>query len=192
MRVSFFKYLAATALLVASSALAAQAQEYIGTSTAKPVDVSKAPGVKTKLLSTNGQTKTYLLVFAKGDEIVAGLTKFAQQYHVKNAHYQAIGDALSAKIGVYDYDRKQFKVIPFAEPVEVASLTGNITLVGGKPVAHTHVGLATFDGLLHGGHLFELISGPTVELYVTVEPTPLYKKHNAEFDANLIDPDLTK
>ncbi|MBC6605372.1 DNA-binding protein [Hymenobacter sp. BT188] len=186
------KVLTAALLLLLRAGLSAQAQEYIGTSTAKPMDLSKAPGVKTKLLSTSGQTKTYILVFAKGDEIVAGLTKFAQQYHVKNAHYQAIGDALSAKIGVYDYERKQFKVIPFAEPVEVASLTGNITLVGGKPVAHTHVSLATFDGLLHGGHLFELISGPTVELYVTVEPTPLYKQHNAEFDANLIDPDLTK
>jgi uncharacterized protein len=182
----------AAAVLLLGTGLSAQAQEYIGTSTAKPVDVNKAPGVKTKLLSTSAQTKTYILVFAKGDEIVAGLIKFAQQYNVKNAHYQAIGDALSAKIGVYDYDRKQFKVIPFTEPVEVASLTGNITLVGGKPVAHTHVSLATFDGLLHGGHLFELISGPTVELYVTLEPTPLYKKHNAEFDANLIDPELTK
>lgn len=188
---AFFHTLAA-ALFVAASTLGAQAQEYSSLTTAKPVQLGKAPGLKVKLLSTSGQTKTYLLLFAKGDEIVSGLTGFAQQYHVQSAHYQAIGDALSAKVGVFDYGRKAFKVIPFADPVEVSSLTGNVALYNGQPVAHTHVNLVTFDGLVHGGHLFELISGPTIELVLTVEPTPLYKKRNDEFDAALIDPDLTK
>ncbi|WP_324680253.1 PPC domain-containing DNA-binding protein [Hymenobacter sp. GOD-10R] len=192
MRVSFFQHLAATALLVASSALATQAQDYISLTTGKPVELGKAPNMKVKLLSTSGQVKTYVLIFSKGDEIVSGLTEFAQKYNVKSAHYQAIGDALSVKVGVFDYGRKAFKVIPFNDPIEVTSLTGDVAVYNGKPVAHTHVNLATFDGLLHGGHLFELVSGPTVELFVTVEPTPLYKKLNTEFDAAIIDPELTK
>ncbi|RZK33602.1 MAG: DNA-binding protein [Hymenobacter sp.] len=194
MRPSFYKYLAATALLVAGTVLAAQAQapEYISLTTGKPVQLGKAPNMKVKLLSTSGQTKTYVLIFSKGDEIVSGLTEFAQKYDVKSAHYQAIGDALSAKVGVFDYSRKAFKVIPFTDPIEVTSLLGNVAVYNGKPVAHTHVNLVTFDGLVHGGHLFELISGPTIELILTVEPTPLYKKLNTEFDAATIDPDLTK
>lgn len=194
MRPSFYKYLAATALLVVGSALAARAQttEYISLTTSKPVQLGKAPGLKVKLLSTSGPVKTYVLIFAKGDEIVSGLTEFAQKYNVKSAHYQAIGDALSAKVGVFDYDRKAFKVIPFPDPIEVTSLTGDIAVYNGNPVAHTHVNLATFDGLIHGGHLFELVSGPTIELILTVEPTPLYKKLNTEFDAATIDPALTK
>ncbi|WP_375435013.1 PPC domain-containing DNA-binding protein [uncultured Hymenobacter sp.] len=192
MRISFIKHLAATALLVAGSALAAQAQEYISLTTAKPVPLGKAPGMKVKLLSTNGQTKTYALIFSKGDEIVSGLTEFAQKYKVQSAHYQAIGDALSAKVGVFDYGRKAFKVIPFTDPIEVTSLTGDVAVYNGKPVAHSHINVATFDGLIHGGHLFELVSGPTIELIMTVEPTPLYKKLNTEFDAALIDPELTK
>ena len=194
MRLPLFKHLAATALLVAGSALAAQAQtpEYISLTTGKPVQLGKAPGMKVKLMSTSGPVKTYVLIFAKGDEIVSGLTEFAQQYDVKSGHYQAIGDALSAKVGVFDYGRKAFKVIPFTDPIEVTSLMGDIAVYNGKPVAHTHVSLATFDGLVHGGHLFELFSGPTIELILTVEPTPLYKKLNTEFDAAIIDPDLTQ
>lgn len=188
------KHLAATALLVAGRALAARAQtpEYISLTTGKPVQLGKAPGMKVKLLSTSGPVKTYVLIFTKGDEIVSGLTEFAQQYNVKSAHYQAIGDALSAKVGVFDYGRKAFKVIPFPDPVEVSSLTGDVAVYNGKPVAHTHANLVTFDGLVHGGHLFELVSGPTIELVLTVEPTPLYKKLTAEFDAAIIDPDLPK
>lgn len=194
MRTPLFKYLAATALLVAGTVLAAKAQapEYISLTTGKPVQLGKAPNMKVKLLSTSGQTKTYVLIFSKGDEIVSGLTEFAQKYDVKSAHYQAIGDALSAKVGVFDYGRKAFKVIPFTDPIEVSSLIGNVAMYNGKPVAHSHVNLVTFDGLVHGGHLFELISGPTIELILTVEPTPLYKKLNTEFDAATIDPDLTK
>jgi uncharacterized protein len=192
MRFSFIKHLAATALLVAGSAWAAQAQDYMSLSIGKPVPLGKAPGLKVKLLSTSGPVKTYVLIFAKGDEIVSGLTEFARQYEVKCAHYQAIGDALSAKVGVFDYGRKAFKVIPFADPIEVSSLTGDIAVCNGQPVVHTHVNLVTFDGLVHGGHLFELLSGPTIELILTVEPTPLYKKLNTEFDVAIIDLALTK
>lgn len=194
MRTPLFKYLTATALLVAGSVLAAKAQapEYISLTTGKPVQLGKAPNMKVKLLSTSGQTKTYALIFAKGDEVVSGLTEFAQKYHVTSAHYQAIGDALSAKIGVFEYGRKAFKVIPFTDPIEVTSLIGNVAMHDGKPIAHSHINVATFDGLIHGGHLFELICGPTIELIMTVEPTPLYKKLNTEFDAELIDLDLTK
>lgn len=172
--------------------MAAQAQEYISLTTVKPVALGKAASLKVKLLSTSGQVKTYVLIFAKGDEIVLGLTEFVQKYNVKSAYYQAIDDALSAKVGVFDYDRKAFKVIPFNDPIEVTSLTGDIAVYNSKPVAHTYVNLATFDGLIHGGHLFELFSGPTIELFMTVEPTPLYKKLNTEFNAAIIDSDLTK
>lgn len=189
---SSIKRLAASVLLVFGASFIAKAQDYVSAAAGKPAEPGKAPGMQVKLLSTSGATKTYVLVFAKGDEVMAGLTEFAQKYSVKSAHYQAIGDALSAKIGVYDYGRKQFKVIAITEPAEVTSLTGDIAVLNGKPAPHSHLNLAAADGSVRGGHLLELVIGPTLELFVTVEPTPLYKKHNEEFDANVIDPALTK
>jgi predicted DNA-binding protein with PD1-like motif len=184
-------YFAASALLVSVS-FAAEAQEYVSPAKGKPFEAGKAPGMKVKLLSTAGQVKTYVLIFAKNDEVMSGLAEFAHKYHVTSAHYQAIGDALSAKIGVYDYRRKQFKVIPITEPCEVTSLTGDIAVLNGQPAPHSHLNLAAADGSVRGGHLLELIIGPTLELFVTVEPTALYKRHNEEFDANVIDPELAK
>jgi len=183
---------AAAALLVVGASLGAAAQEYVSPAVGKPMVAGRAPGMQVKLLSTSGQVKTYVLIFAKGDEVMSGLLEFAQKYNVKSAHYQAIGDALSAQIGVYDYGRKQFKVIPITEPVEVTSLTGDIAVLNGKPAPHAHLTLAAPDGSVRGGHLLELVIGPTLELFMTVEPTPLYKKRNAEFDANVIDPTLAK
>jgi predicted DNA-binding protein with PD1-like motif len=144
--------------------------------------------MKVKLLSTVGDVKTYIIILAKGDEAVSGLTEFAQKYNVKSAHYQAIGDALSLEVGWFDYERKQFLVVPIAE-AEVTSFTGDIAWYHNKPVAHTHVTASIKDGSVKGGHLLELIVGPTLEIIVTVEPTQLFKKLNEEFNAGLIDID---
>ncbi|QEC66360.1 DNA-binding protein [Panacibacter ginsenosidivorans] len=68
-----------------------------------------------------------------------------------------------------------FKVIP-VDTSEIASFIGNIAIFNGKPVAHTHVSVADKDAIVRGGHLLELYVGPTLEVFVTVEPTALYKK----------------
>ena len=185
-----FRKLAFTAILILCGSFAASAQEYVSlTNPAKP---GRAPGAKVKLLSTNGKTRTYLLVLATGDEVTSGIAEFAKKYQVKNAHYTAFGDATSAKFGWFDKDRKMFKLADISEPSEVTGLVGDISLYNGKPFAHSHASVATSDGICHGGHLLELIVGPTFEFYITVEPTAVYKKISPEFNALVVDPDLEK
>ncbi len=184
MKMNLFKICLGVMMCMSTRQLTAQ--QYV--SPTKAVESGKAPKMKVKLLSVNGKSSTYLIVFSKGDEVVSGLTDFAKQYQVKSAHYTAIGDALSAKAGWYDYKRKEFKIIPI-DTAEVTSFIGDIAIYNGKPVAHTHFSAATADGIVHGGHLLELIIGPTLELTVTTEPTALYKKLDPEFGAAFIDPD---
>ena len=188
MKVILIKSILVFALLAQGFKLTAQ--EYV--SPTQPAQTGKSPGVKVKLLSTNGETKTYVLIFSPGDELRSGLTEFAQKYNVTSAHYTAIGDASSVKMGWYDYNRKMFKVIPINEPTEVSSLIGDIAIFNGKPVAHSHVNVAIADGISHGGHLLEMIVGPTLEVFVTVEPTALYKRLDTTFHAGVIDPSLEK
>lgn len=188
MKFKLNKHIIALAISFACLITVAAAQDYV--SPTKPAKTGKSPGVKVKLLSTNGQVKTYALIFATGDEVVSGLTEFAQKYNVKSAHYTAIGDATTVKMGWYDKARKMFKVLPVNEPSEVTSLIGDIAVYNGKPVAHSHINVSTEDGISHGGHLLELVIGPTLELIVTVEPTPIFKRLNPEFNAAVIDPAL--
>lgn len=161
-----------------------QIQEY--RSPATPVETGKAPGMKVKLLSSVNDVKTYAVIFSKGDEVVSGLTEFAQQYNVISGHYQGIGDALHVEAGWFDYQRKEFLVIPM-DTIEITSFTGDIAWYNEKAVAHTHLTASLKDGSVKGGHLLKLIVGPTLEVIVTVEPAPLYKKLNEEFNAAVID-----
>jgi len=168
----------------------ALAQEYVSPS--QPVEVGKSPGVKVKLISKTRKVQTYVLIFSPGDEVRSGLTEFARKYNVKSAQYSAIGDATFVKVAFFDYDKKMFKAIPINEPSEVASFTGDIALFNGNPVAHTHVSIALEDGSLKGGHLLELVVGPTLEVFVTVYKTPLFKKIDPRYDAAVIDLSLEK
>lgn len=174
-------------LILLSVQNSVQAQEYADPT--KVLEIGKAPGLKVKLLSTAGNAKTYILIFAKGDEVVAGLTEFAKTNQIKSGHYTGIGDMLTAKAGWFDYDRKKFKIIPI-DTAEVTSFTGDVAWFKGNPVAHTHMSAALKDGSVKGGHLLELISGPTMEIIFVAEPVKLNKKLDLEFDAALIDPEL--
>lgn len=168
----------------------AAAQKYDYVSPMKPAITGRSPGVKVKLISDNGSTSTYAIIFAAGDEIISGLKEFADKYQVKSAHFTAIGDASSAKFGWYDKSRKMFKVNEIKGFAEITSLIGDIALNNNNPVVHAHINLATEDGLVHGGHLLEAFVAPTLEVIMTVEPVPLHKKPNEEFGIFIIDPSL--
>ncbi|MEO8886194.1 MAG: PPC domain-containing DNA-binding protein [Mucilaginibacter sp.] len=170
--------------------ISAKAQQYVSPTT--PPQTGRSPGVKVKLISSNSSTKTYCLVFAEGDEILSGLKEFAVKYKVTSAHFVGIGDAGSSKFGWYDKTRKMFKVNELHNFAEITSLAGDITLSKGNPVVHAHINLATEDGLVHGGHLLEAFVNPTLQVIVTVEPIPLYKRLDEASGIMIIDPDLKK
>jgi len=149
----------------------------------------KSPGMGVKLLNDHEASPTYMIVFSKGDEVVSGLTEFANKYAVKSAHFHGIGSAFSLELGWFDFERLQYKVIPIGV-AEVTSILGNITLYNGEPVIHAHATAALGDGSVKGGHLLKLISGPTIEIVITLEPNPLFKKLDAEFNALMIDTKL--
>lgn len=181
------KKLTLCSLLITLFQVTVTAQEFV--SPTQPVEKGKASGVKVKLLSTSGKTKTYVLIFSPGDEVRSGLNAFAEKYNVKSAHFTAVGDVFYGKAGFFDYERKMFRVIPI-DTSEIASFIGNIAVFNGKPVAHTHISVALKDGSVKGGHLLELYVGPTLEVFITVEPTGLYKKIDKKYDAGIIDPSL--
>lgn len=182
--------LAMLLLALAFITIQAHAQDYV--SPTNPAKTGRSPGVRVRLISDSGATRTYIMIFSPGDEIVSGLNEFAQKYNVKSAHFKAIGDAVSAKIGWYDRDRKMFKVISISTPAEITSLIGDIAIYNGKPSVHAHINLATEDGIVHGGHLLEAFVGPTLEVSMTVEPKPMYKSLSEESKAAVIDPAKTQ
>jgi hypothetical protein len=146
-----------------------------------------APGLVAHLLSDVQGRKTYVLVFRTGDEVMSGLTEFAEKEHITGAHLTGLGGFQKANLGWYDLSRQEFKKNPVKEQVEVATLVGNIATEPGKaPMVHVHCALARRDGSMIGGHLLDGMVSPTLELFLTVEPTAVAKAHDPGLGIELI------
>jgi uncharacterized protein len=165
-----------------------QEQGYLSPSA--PVATGKAPGIKVRLLSENNGVKNYAIVLAKGDEVMSGLSDFATQNKITSASFTAIGAFSHVTVAWFDASRKEFKVIPIKQQVELVSMIGDIALSGEQPVVHTHVSVASSDGTVRGGHLINALVFPTLELFMTVYPKPLQKQLDEATGLNLIDPSL--
>jgi len=126
--------------------------------------------MKHELLTEQGGGRTYVLVFATGDEVMQGLKAFAQAEHLSASHFTGIGALQKAMLGYLDCDNKRYLQIPVAEQVELLSIVGNIALGDEGPVIHAHVVLGTRDGQARGGHLVEGHVRPTLELFLTELP----------------------
>jgi uncharacterized protein len=156
---------------------------------AEPPPHGSAPGMKVQRLSDDNHVRRYAVVFAPGDEILGGLTDFAQQEHLVAGQFTAIGGVRDATLGFFDKDRKEFRVIAVSSQAEVTSLLGDIALLGDQPVVHGHMNVASPDGHVRGGHLLRAHVWPTLEVMVVDSPTPLHKAHDAERGLDLIAPE---
>ena len=147
-----------------------------------------APGLQHRLLSSGleGQ-KTYAVIFAVGDEVLSGLTEFAEHENIQAAHLSAIGGFRHGLFGWFDEGRKAFRDIPVNQQVEVCSMLGDIGLADGKPQVHIHGVVALEIGETRGGHLLEAFVGPTLELFLTAYPEPLIKEHHEATDLSLFN-----
>jgi hypothetical protein len=153
-----------------------------------PVATGKAPGMKVRLLSENAGVKNYVVILTKGDEVMSGLTDFARQNKVTSARFTAIGAFSHATVAWFDGSRKEYKLIPIKQQVELVSMIGDIALVNNNPAVHAHVSVASSDGTVRGGHLINAFVFPTLELFMTVYPTPLDKQPDEVTGLELIGP----
>jgi predicted DNA-binding protein with PD1-like motif len=153
-----------------------------------PVATGKAPGMKVRLLSENAGVKHYAIILTKGDEVMSGLTDFARQNKVTSGSFTAIGAFSHATVAWFDDGRREFKLIPIEQQVELVSMIGDIALVKDRPAVHTHVAVASSDGTMRGGHVINAFVFPTLELFMTVYPTPLHKESDEATGLKLIDP----
>lgn len=143
--------------------------------------------MKTQLLHEAKGEKTYVMVFAAGDEAIAGLTAFAKEKGLAASHFTAIGGFQEATLGYFNLDKKDYDKIPVREQVEVLSLVGDITLADkGEPKIHAHAVLGRSDGTTRGGHLVEGRVRPTLEVMLVESPRHLHRKHDPQSGLALI------
>jgi predicted DNA-binding protein with PD1-like motif len=90
-------------------------------------------------------------------------------------------------LGYFDWEKKNYERIPFAEQLEVLSLVGDIAREGKDAKVHAHIVLGRRDGSTCGGHLLEGKVRPTLEVMLTESPSELRRVHDPASGLALID-----
>ena len=126
-----------------------------------------APGMKVTDLGKSA--RTYRINMTKGDEIMSGLTEFAEKYHIKNAHFTAIGAINKGLFGWTDVENGMGqKKIELNQEAEIVSLMGSISVdAQGRSTVHGHGVVALSDGSVKGGHWWEAHVSIIAEIFVT-------------------------
>ncbi|NJE04797.1 DUF296 domain-containing protein [Thermococcus sp. M36] len=99
--------------------------------------------------------RNFLFRVPEGRELLSYINEFAEKNNVLIGTVTAIGSLRNPKIGYFDEEAGEYKIITLTGTYELVSLLGNISLKDGKPFAHLHVALGDSDGMVYGGHLIE-------------------------------------
>lgn len=88
-----------------------------------------------------------------GEEIIGQVMCIIREKDIRAGHLNVIGALEQAEIGYYDQVSQKYQGIQINEPVELASCSGNISLLRGQPYAHVHAVLSGKNGTVWAGHL---------------------------------------
>jgi predicted DNA-binding protein with PD1-like motif len=128
----------------------------------------------------------YFLVLDRGDELLESITRFATETGLRGAGFHGIGAVDRLMLGFYDLSKQGYEHRSWEEPLEVASLTGNLAVVDGGPFPHVHGVFGRRDFTTIGGHIFEAVVSLTLELTVVTAPEAIRRQAVEFCDLKLI------
>ena len=136
-----------------------------------PIQPGMAPKMNVQPLPAL-PSRAFRVSFGTGDELMSGMTEFAEKNNIKTSEVRGLGGIGSAVVSAYDPEKGAFKRFNIDQKGELVSLQGEITVRDGKPVFHAHVVFALVDGTVRGGHLVEAHINPVASLFVTEYDSP--------------------
>jgi predicted DNA-binding protein with PD1-like motif len=133
--------------------------------------------------------RSFFLVFDPGDEVIATIRSFAERQGIRGGSFMAIGALERAVIAWWSWTSREYEKREIGEQVEVLALAGDIAVEEGGTRVHAHVSLGHRDGSAVGGHLFQGIVRPTLEMQLVDYGRPLTRVRDEATKLSLISMD---
>lgn len=129
-------------------------------------------------------TREFVCRLDHGGDWRTQIEEFAVSEGINSAFFVGLGAVQDAEIMFYDQETREYQIVAFDEPLEVASCVGNVSSLAGDPFAHTHAVLSRPDGEAIAGHL-DSASVWAGELYLRAFAESLERTHDDATDLDL-------
>jgi predicted DNA-binding protein with PD1-like motif len=90
---------------------------------------------------------------AHGSDLVESLNGVCRREGIVLGRVEALGAVQRARVGYYNQETRTYEFHELNQPMEIASLVGNVSLKDGQAFVHAHVTLTDREGRARGGHL---------------------------------------
>ena len=128
-----------------------------------------------KQIKTNN---AMIVVLDRGEELHEQLAIVTKNNNLAAAWLSGLGGAMNVTLGFYDISTKNYKWQEFNEPLEIVSLTGNLSTKNGQPFWHVHGVFSGPNFQAISGHVKHLTIGLTGELYIKPLDVELTRSHD--------------
>jgi uncharacterized protein len=143
--------------------------------------------MQSKLVDERGGKRTFAVVLQTGGEAMRCLQDFAVKELIGGPQVTAIGALSGGQLAYFDGEQKQYRPVPGAEQVEVASAGRGYRHRPKRPAQRACPCRAwRRDGRALAVHLLEARVRPTLEIIITESPAHLCKAKHAESGLALI------
>jgi uncharacterized protein len=133
------------------------------------------------------ETKRYAVSIKNHEEIVNVLTQFCKDKKIKGGQIIGIGAVKSATLRFFNPSTKQYVDKTFDEQMEIANLTGNISLMNGDVYLHLHATFGREDYTAIAGHLLKATLNGAGEFIVTNYSLTLLRIKDSKIGLNVFD-----
>jgi hypothetical protein len=120
-----------------------------------------------------------------GDELHPSLIEIAERERISGGWLSGIGAASEVELGYYDLERKDYDRLRIEGDVEIASASGTVGLLDGKPFVHLHAVVSDRECATRGGHLFRAVTAATLEFVIFVAHEPIERTRDEATALNL-------
>ena len=120
----------------------------------------------------------------KGEEVLEQLEVISRKENIKLASVSALGATNDITVGVFRTAEKKYYANHFTGDMEIVSLTGTVSTMGGNYYAHLHMSAGDADGHVFGGHLNKCVISATCEMVINVIDGEVDREFNEEVGLN--------
>lgn len=127
-----------------------------------------------------------VLRFDRGEDVLDELKRFCGREGIQAASFTALGAAQDVELAWYNITEKRYGTSTLTELLEIAHLTGNVSLDGDKVHLHAHGVFGSADGRTYAGHVNRVVVAATCELVLNIFTRPLRRQYSEDIGLKLL------